>query len=111
MQQGACPLWIFEREKRNSRKEGNIPGIDNTICLLETVLNNLNVSLQSNYLASPSPNLGAPMLKMEAVCSSETSVDFCQTSQRYIPEDLASIVFSVRTQNPTIQLKVSNAIL
>jgi hypothetical protein len=55
--------------------------------------------------------LGAPMLKTEAVCSSETSLDFCQTTHRYIPKNLVFIVASVRTQDPTIQLKVSNAIL
>jgi hypothetical protein len=28
-----------------------------------------------------------PALKMEAICSAETSIDFQQTAWRYIPED------------------------
>jgi hypothetical protein len=30
----------------------------------------------------------ASALKMESTCSSETSVDFQQTTRRYIPEDI-----------------------
>jgi hypothetical protein len=34
------------------------------------------------------------ILKMEATCSSETSVDFQQTTRRYIPEDTTSRLMS-----------------
>jgi hypothetical protein len=34
-------------------------------------------------------------LKMEANCSSETSVDSQQTTRRYVPEDATLLVFSL----------------
>jgi hypothetical protein len=40
-------------------------------------------------------------LKMEAICSSETSGDFQRTTRRYIPEDSISISTAVRTSKPT----------
>jgi hypothetical protein len=41
-------------------------------------------------------------MKMEAICSFETSVDFQRTTRRYIPEDtiLLLITTAVRTSNP-----------
>jgi hypothetical protein len=39
-------------------------------------------------------------LKMEAICSSETSIDFQRTARRYIPEDST---LRVRTSNPTLK--------
>jgi hypothetical protein len=38
------------------------------------------------------------ILKMEAICSSETSVDFQRTIQRYIPEDSTLNMHCVRPQ-------------
>jgi hypothetical protein len=40
-------------------------------------------------------------LKTEAICSSETSVDFQWTTRRYIPEDSTLHSPAVRTSNPT----------
>jgi hypothetical protein len=40
-------------------------------------------------------------MKFEAICSSETSVDFRQTAQRYIPEDIIFTTTALRTSNPT----------
>jgi hypothetical protein len=40
-------------------------------------------------------------LKMEATCSSETSVDFQRTTVRCIPEDKLFIITTVRTSDPT----------
>jgi hypothetical protein len=40
-------------------------------------------------------------LKMEAICSSKTSVDFQQATRRYIPEDITFITTAIRTSNPT----------
>jgi hypothetical protein len=44
-------------------------------------------------LVSSSPYSSA--LKMEAVCSPETSVDFQRTTRRYIPEDNALVCLLV----------------
>jgi hypothetical protein len=39
-------------------------------------------------------------------CSSETSVDFQRTTQRYIPEDGTLVITTVRTSNPTGKLVI-----
>jgi hypothetical protein len=43
----------------------------------------------------------SPGLTMEDTCSSDTSVDFEQTTRRYIPEDRTPLTTVVRTSNPT----------
>jgi hypothetical protein len=43
----------------------------------------------------------SPTQKIDAICSSETAVDFQQTARRYIPEVVIFITTAVRTSNPT----------
>jgi hypothetical protein len=45
-------------------------------------------------------------MKMEAMCSFETRVDFLRTTQRYDPEDTLFITTAVRTSNPTMKFIV-----
>jgi hypothetical protein len=45
------------------------------------------------------------ILKMEAICSSETLVDFHPTTRRYIPEDITLfLATAVRTSNSTVHI-------
>jgi hypothetical protein len=43
-------------------------------------------------------------LKMEVVCSFETSIDFHRTAQPYILEDRNFMTTAVRTSNPALSL-------
>jgi hypothetical protein len=47
----------------------------------------------------------ASTLKMEAICSSESSVDFQRTTRRYIPEDSTLHIF-ISPQFPFISMQV-----
>jgi hypothetical protein len=66
-----------------------------------------NVGLHSTDYTAPaftpvSRSAYFSTLKMEAICSSETSVDTQRTTQRYIPEDGTLQTTAVRTSNGTL---------
>jgi hypothetical protein len=59
----------------------------NEICLIELCMKLITVACLPFAFTLVSCSAYSLALKMEATCSSETSVDFQQTTQHYIPED------------------------
>jgi hypothetical protein len=54
--------------------------------------------------------LFAACFKMEAILSSQMLVDFCQTTQHYIPEDKLFTATAVGTSNPTTSISIFHSI-